>query len=275
MTAQALSAPSTSTAQDRKSEFRAAQRAQKNRTTLDRYAAAVTALPEEQRRIIDAIAVDHLCVAETIARRYAGNSQDWNDIRQVAYVGLIKAARRFDPERGDDFVSFAVPTISGEIKRYLRDHGWFIRPPRHVQELRSTIAHAVPRLMQEFGHAPSRSEIAASLGEGLSAIDSALDSPESMRPKSLDARSNEENEISLAERLGCIDERLERAEVIAEVGAACRMLPARDRRILYLRFFQECTQQEIAAELGVTQVQVSRLLAKILGRLRLELGAAT
>lgn len=247
-----------------------AQRAVKRARTVARYAAAESAPTRERRRIHDDVVADYLGVAESIARRYARDSQDWSDIQQVAYLGLIKAARRFDPERGDDFVSFAVPTISGEIKRHLRDHGWFIRPPRRVQELRGTISRTLPRLTQELGRTPSVAELAASLDDDVVSVKEAIGSQDSLWPASLDHQAAGDD-LTLADTIGSIDNQFERAEIMAEVGPVCRRLPLRDRRILYLRFFQERTQQEIAAELGVTQMQVSRLLSRILDRLRSEL----
>ena len=255
----------------RNPETVALQRAMKRARTLDRYVSAATAPPREQRRIHDAVVADYLAVAETVARRYSRDAQDWSDIQQVAYVGLIKAARRFDPERGDDFVSFAVPTISGEIKRHLRDHGWFIRPPRRVQELHGTVSRTVPRLTQQLGRTPSRADIAEALGEDIAHVSEAIVSQESLRPMSLAHPVAGDDARTLADTVGHVDDRFDRTEMMTEVGVACRRLPYRDRRILFLRFFQERTQQEIAAELGVTQMQVSRLLSKILERLRSEL----
>ncbi|MCU1637628.1 MAG: sigF [Microbacteriaceae bacterium] len=252
------------------SEAVTAQRAVKEARTVARYAAAAGAPLRERRRIHDDVVTDHLGVAETIARRYSRDGQDWGDLRQVAYLGLIKAARRFDPERGADFVAFAVPTISGEIKRHLRDHAWFIRPPRRVQELRGTIATTMPRLTQELGRTPSLAELAKSLDDELCNVREAVCSQESLRPASLDSTGSGDD-LPLAETIGRIDDQFERAEMMTEIGSACRRLAPRDRRILYLRFFQERTQQEIAAELGVTQMQVSRLLTRILGRLRSDL----
>ena len=252
----------------------AQQRALRHSRTLARYARAGTLAPAERRRIHDDVVVDYLGVAETIARRYSAGIQDWHDIRQVAYLGLVKAARRFDPDRGDDFVSFAVPTISGEIKRHLRDHSWFVRPPRPLQELSASIARAVPGLLQELGRQPSPEEIAERVGHDTPEVTAAMGAAGGMRPVSLDAPGRDGDGPSVGDSVGAVDDRLEHTEVMAEVTAACRRLPARDRRILYLRFYEERTQQEIASELGVTQMQVSRLLTRILSWLREELSPA-
>lgn len=253
----------------------AAQRARRSESATALFSEAAEAPEAERQRIQRRIVIEHLDVAEAIARRYAGRSQEWGDIRQVAYVGLVKAARRFDSSKGDDFVSFAVPTISGEIKRHLRDNGWFIRPPRRIQELRSVLLAEVPRMTQELGRTPALDDIARDLGESHATVSEALNCQESLRPVSLDVTVHEGEALTLADTIGGTDAQFERAELSATLHSACRHLSARERRIVYLRFFQEQTQSEIARELGVTQMQVSRLLSKILGRLRDELPAET
>lgn len=210
----------------------------------------------------------HLGVAEAIARRYSAGSRDTGDLQQVAYLGLVKAARQFDPTRGDAFVAYAVPTISGEIKRYLRDSGWFVRPPRQVQELRAQLAVESPRLAQLLGYQPTPSDLAAALGEDLKHVQEALCAHEHMRPASLNSTLSTQDGEIYTETVGGPDPRLERAERMATIASACRTLTSRERRIVYLRFFEEKTQQEIGRELGVTQMQISRLLAHILDTLR-------
>jgi RNA polymerase sigma-B factor len=233
---------------------------------------AAACAQESKSRIHQQIVIDYLDIATSIAKRYSGGRQDWSDLRQVACLGLVKAVQGFDLDKGDDFVAYCAPTISGEVKRYLRDHGWFVRPPRSVQELRGRIAEAEPRMMQELGRAPSARELAADLGEDLAKVDEALRSHESLRPSSLDAVPDTADDAQpLGELLGHIDARLERAEMLATIAPACRRLNARERRIVYLRFFEERTQAQIGQELDVTQMQVSRLIAQILERLRKEL----
>lgn len=217
----------------------------------------------------------HLGVAEAIARRYSAGSRDTGDLRQVAYLGLVKAARHFDRERGDAFVAYAVPTISGEIKRYLRDSGWFVRPPRQVQELRAQLAVESPRLAQLLGHQPTPSDLAAALDRDLKHVQEALSAHEHMRPASLNTTLSTQDGEIYTDTVGDLDPRLERAERMATIAAACRTLTSRERRIVYLRFFEEKTQQEIGRELGVTQMQISRLLTHILDTLRERLTAPT
>jgi RNA polymerase sigma-B factor len=183
----------------------------------------------------------------------------------------VKAVQRFDPEKGSVFVSYAVPTIAGEIKRYLRDHGWMIRPPRHIQDLRTTIAKATPRLAQSLGRTPKAAELAAEVGAELGDVEEALTCHESLRPASIDAPSLGGEGLSLSETLAADDDELARFEAIDALAPACRRLSDREKHILYLRFFEERTQQQIGDVLGVTQMQVSRLLSGILKRLREDL----
>ncbi len=210
----------------------------------------------------------NLGVAEAIARRYSSGSRDTGDLKQVAYLGLVKAARHFDPERGDAFIAYAVPTIAGEIKRYLRDSGWFVRPPRQVQELRAQLAVESPRLTQVLGHQPTPSDLALALGRDLKQVQEALHAHEHMRPSSLNSTLSTFDGEIYTDTVGAPDPRLERAEQMAAIVSACRTLTTRERRIVYLRFFEEKTQEEIGHELGVTQMQISRLLGSILETLR-------
>lgn len=254
----------------------AAARDEKRRLTQDRFvrAAAAAADPAgdaERRRLHERIVLDHLELADQIARQHSGRAHDWSDLRQVGYLGLVKAARRYDPGFGAPFVSFAIPTISGEIKRHLRDNGWVVRPPRQVQELRHALLGVVPALTQRLGRTPTEQELAAHTGHPREAVVEALAAHTSLRPVSLDFTVHEEEGTSLGDTLGADDPGYVRAERTVLLDAARGILSDRDRRILHLRFVDECSQSEIAAELGVTQMQVSRLLTRILGQLRAEL----
>jgi RNA polymerase sigma-B factor len=254
----------------------AAAREEKRRVTQDRFvrAAAVAQDPAgeaERRRLHDRIVLDHLELADQLARQHAGRTHDWSDLRQVGYLGLVKAARRYDPGFGAPFVSFAIPTISGEIKRHLRDNGWVVRPPRQIQELRHALLSVVPALTQRLGRTPTDAELAAHTGHARAEVAEALAAHSSLRPVSLDFTVHEDEGTSLGDTLGTDDPGYARAERTVLLDAARGILSDRDRRILHLRFVDECSQSEIAAELGVTQMQVSRLLARILGQLRTEL----
>jgi RNA polymerase sigma-B factor len=254
----------------------AAARDEKRRVTHDRFVRAAAAAEDpagdaERRRLHDQIVLDHLELADQLARQHSGRAHDWSDLRQVGYLGLVKAARRYDPGFGAPFVSFAIPTISGEIKRHLRDNGWVIRPPRQVQELRHALLAVVPALTQRLGRTPSDAELAAHTGHTREEVAEALAAHSSLRPASLDFTVHEDEGTSLADTIGDDDPGYARAERTVLLDAARGILSDRDRRILHLRFVDECSQSEIAAELGVTQMQVSRLLARILGQLRTEL----
>jgi RNA polymerase sigma-B factor len=217
----------------------------------------------------DALTLEYLWLAESVAHRFFRRDPARDeDLVQVAYIGLVKSARRFDPEKGDSFPAFAVPTISGEIKRHLRDNGWFVRPPRHIQELRARVVEAVPRLSQQLGHAPCTLELVADLGESAVSISEAIACQHHLYPASLDVTIGDESASTLADLIPGTGEELEQAESAAVIASALRVLPPRERHVMQLRFFEDRTQQEIARELGVTQMQVSRILSKSLTLLR-------
>jgi RNA polymerase sigma-B factor len=217
-----------------------------------------------------AIVIRHLDLVDGLVRRMASAHHDQNDLRQVGCIGLVNAVRRYDPERGENFVAFAVPTISGEIKRYLRDQSWFVRPPRRLQELRLAASSAVPQLAQTLRREPTVTELAGYLGAPQELVAEAVSGGASVHPVSLDAGTGDD-ELSMGATIGVVDERLERADLRLSLRIALGQLTPRERRIVYLRFIEERTQREIAAEIGVTQMQVSRLLGKILVRLREQL----
>ncbi|WP_349897195.1 sigma-70 family RNA polymerase sigma factor [Parafrigoribacterium soli] len=235
---------------------------------------AATPSTEHQRQVRETI-LQHLDLANAIAHRYTGRTQDAEDIRQVAYLGLVKASQRFTTDKGEDFASFAVPTISGEIKRHLRDNAWFIRPPRPVQELRARLNSSAASLAQELGRTPTNDELARALGEDVCRVEEAEKAQLGFRPTSLDVPTNLEGNVPLADTIGGPDDSLERVELAAMLAPAIERLSSRDKSIVYLRFVEEKSQQEIASQLGVTQMQVSRQLAKILAALRASLAYGT
>jgi RNA polymerase sigma-B factor len=236
--------------------------------TLRLLALARTRDKEERRRLHDQVVLLNAGIAEAIARRFRNRGESLDDLIQVAYLGLTKAVHGFDPDRGGEFLSYAVPTISGELKRHFRDTSWVIRPPRRIQELQAAISTAAADLTQELGRSPRPSELAARLGADVEDVTEALASDGCFTPASLDEKGLREDGDALGDRLGLDDPEMQRAEAVAMLRPACRRLPPRDRHILYLRFFRGWTQAQIAAELGVTQMQVSRLLSRILSWLR-------
>ena len=239
-----------------------------------RLSAAPSAASRDAAAAVEQLTLEHLALAQAVARRYfrpSGSANQNEDLLQVAYVGLVKAARQFDAERGENFASFAVPTIAGEIKRHLRDHGWIIRPPRRIQELHGRVREAVPRLTQLLGRAPGPAELAHELDCGLDEVLEALASSTTLFPASLDRAMGDDEGVRLSDVIPSVGDEIGHAETSATISTACRELPERQREVIYLRFFEDLTQQEIAAELGVTQMQVSRLLARALEGLRLRI----
>lgn len=230
-----------------------------------------TADPQSRRSLEDRIVEVNMQVAIDVARRYRSRGVAVEDLEQVAYLGLVKAARGFDPDRATDFLSYAVPTIRGEVRRYFRDHGWVVRPPRTVQQAQSRITSVDAELCQELGRAPRPSEIAERLGLELDLVVEALAANGCFAPTSLDA-TPAEGEGGIGDRLGDEDISFDSAEARVALRPLLAHLDRRERIMLEMRFFKGSTQAEIGQVLGITQMQVSRLLSALLNRLREELG---
>ncbi len=210
----------------------------------------------------------NMTVATDVARRYHGRGIVDDDIDQVAFLGLVKAVRGFDPALGDDFLSYAVPTLRGEIRRYFRDSGWTVRPPRSVQEIQARVVAAEAELTQRLGRAPRPAEIAADLAAPLPLVIDAMSANGCFSPVSLDAVGGDGDSVpdSPAERMGDLDPAFASAEARLALRPLMATLSPRDRRIIELRYFHHHTQAQIGSEVGVTQEQVSRLLSSILRR---------
>jgi len=252
---------------------KAAGRAERADRTEDLLRAAAETSDElEHRRLLHEVVVLNMGVANALAARYRSRGIAEEDLKQVAYLALVKAAQGFDYASGNDFLSYSVPTIRGEIKRHFRDCGWAVRPPRRIQELQSRIATADTDLSFTLGRSPRPSEIAAYLDESLEDVTEALASDGCFSPTSLDRPVNEEAGTSIGELMGYDDSGQSAAEARVVLAPVVRRLKERDRRILLLRFFHGWTQAEIAADIGVTQMQVSRLLSRILSDLRHDIG---
>jgi len=217
--------------------------------------------------------IAHLNIAESIARRFSAPGQDPADIRQVAYLGLVKAVRGFDPETGNAFPAYAVPTVTGEVTRYLRDHAGMIRAPRSVHTLRPRVWSTRAELAQALGREPSAGEIAAALQLDTAEVQEALDAQRKVSPESLDTPAADTEGRPITDLMGSADGNLERVEELLTLASALRDLTDMEKRVLYLRFFREQSQQKIGEETGMTQMQVSRMLTKLLKRLRGRLGA--
>ncbi len=235
---------------------------------------AVDADEAERERLHEEIVLLNVEVAESIVMRYRNRGVPVEDLVQVACLGLVKAVHGFDADKSDNFLSYAVPTILGEVKRFFRDNAWVVRPPRRIQELQAEISSASARLMHETGRPPTPREIADDLDLEVGVVSEALTADGCFSPSSLDRPSgDDEGGATLSDVLGDRDPGFERAEAVVVLRPLCQQLSERDRRIVYLRFFHEWTQARIAEEFGVTQMQVSRLLTRILKQLRTQLGA--
>jgi RNA polymerase sigma-B factor len=227
---------------------------------------------ERERAALRAeVVVLNMGVARAIAHRYRQRGLAEDDLVQAAYVGLVKAVNGFDPSHERDFLSYAVPTVTGEVKRYFRDFGWSVRPPRRVQELQGSIAKISSELTQRLGRSPKPTEVAEELGIDVESVIEALAADGAFTPASLDVPVGEDGAATLGDLMPHDDEDFASAEARVVLGPAVRRLAPRDRRILELRFFQGWTQEQIAQDIGVTQMQVSRLLSRILKDLRAEL----
>ncbi|MFF3074614.1 SigB/SigF/SigG family RNA polymerase sigma factor [Kitasatospora sp. NPDC057904] len=209
-----------------------------------------------------------------IAARFRHRAEDMDDILQVGTIGLIKAVDGYDPHRGVEFVTYAIPTIAGEIKRFFRDTSWPVRVPRSMQELYLSVARGSDRLEQELGRLPHPDEIAKDLDLTLEEATEGLMAGRVYRPNSLDAlrdQDTDESGSALLDRLGSCDPGIELADFRTAVRPLLAELPERDQTVLKLRFWEGRTQSEIADRIGVSQMHVSRLLSSILARLRQQL----
>lgn len=228
----------------------------------------------QRQRLRHRLVVVNLPVATSIAMRYRSRGASLEDLVQAANLGLVKAVNGFDPGRGNEFMAYAVPTIAGEVKRYFRDQGWDIRPPRRVQELRPEVERACAELTQTLGRSPRVGEIADHLNVGEEDVIECISSAEVYHLTSLDAPIGDAEHLAVADTLGEADPALSKVDDLLTLRVLLNDLTPRDRRILALRFFRGWTQAQIAGDIGVTQMQVSRLITKVLARLRAGMTAA-
>jgi len=218
----------------------------------------------------------HVRLAEFCARRFSYRGEPFDDLRQVALVGLLKAVERFDPGRGVRFTSFATPTIVGELKRHFRDRGWAVHVPRRLQELHLQVGRLVAVLSQELARPPTTAELADQAGVPEEEILESMEVASLYRLASLDLTRVDDDgfEVAVAARLGAADPELGAVESRVEVFELLEGLPEREQRIVYLRFFEGLTQAEIADRVGLSQMHVSRLLARSLDVLAAEADAS-
>lgn len=259
--------------------YRDITRGRRRRLTASLLRRAAEADEPERGELLDEVVLVNLCVAHSIAARYSSRGLAREDLEQVASAALVRAVQHFDLDRERDLLSYAVPSIRGELRRHFRDHGWTVRPPRRIQELQSQVVAERDRISQstEGDVQPTTTEIAARLDVPEADVEEALAAEGCFTPASLDARVGREGDASLGDLLP--DQHVEEGEGAAEARVmlqpVVRELPARDRKLLRMRFFDDLTQQEIADEIGVTQTQVSRLLGRILADLRCGVGEVT
>jgi RNA polymerase sigma-B factor len=246
-----------------------AERSARTADLLDRAAACSDEIQREH--LLNQVILLNRGVAEAVASRYHGRGISRDDLRQVAYEGLVKAVHRFDPATRNDLLTFAVPTIRGELLRHFRDHGWSVRPPRRVQELQWRVNKQIEVLEQELGRAPTDAEIKQSLNITDDDYREAIEAFGCFQPTSLEQPATAESTATLGDFIPDEDSGSAASEARVILSPVVRRLPERDRRILQLRFFEDLTQAEIGEDLGVTQMQVSRLLSRILEDLRNEL----
>ncbi|WP_231965661.1 MULTISPECIES: RNA polymerase sigma factor SigF [unclassified Mycobacterium] len=210
-----------------------------------------------------------LPLADHIARRFDGRGEPREDLVQVARVGLVNAVNRFDVEAGSDFVSFAVPTIMGEVRRHFRDNSWSVKVPRRLKELHLRLGAATAELSQRLGRAPTASELAAELDMDREEVVEGLVAGSSYNTLSIDSGGGgDEDAPAIVDTLGDMDTGLDQIDNRETLRPLLAQLPERERTVLVLRFFESMTQTQIAERVGVSQMHVSRLLAKSLARLR-------
>jgi RNA polymerase sigma-B factor len=214
----------------------------------------------------------HLTLVEHCARRFRNRGEPFEDLVQVGTIGLLKSVDRFDTDRGVEFSTYATPTILGEIKRYFRDKGWAIRVPRRLQELRMQIGTVGAELTQSLGRSPTPRELAEAIGCSVEEILEGLESSNAYATLSLDAgEGNDDGPGSMLDSIGVDDVNLEHVEVRESLKPLLDRLDPREKKILLLRFFKNMTQSQIAEEIGVSQMHVSRLLGRTLEQLRTSL----
>ncbi|MGH3796608.1 MAG: RNA polymerase sigma factor SigF [Pseudonocardiaceae bacterium] len=226
-----------------------------------------------QRAVLrERLVAAHLSLAHNIARKFRHRGESQDDLEQVATVGLIHAVDRFEPSRGSDFLSFAIPTITGEVRRHFRDHAWAVRVPRRLKDLNIAIGSAIAELSQRHGRAPTATELAEHLNLSREQVLEGLEAAAAYRSSSLDSLlDTDRSGATLEDIIGVADAELDRVEYRTTLAPLLERLPERERTILKLRFFAGLTQSQIAQQIGLSQMHVSRLLSRTLARLRHEL----
>ncbi|MBJ7330483.1 MAG: SigB/SigF/SigG family RNA polymerase sigma factor [Solirubrobacteraceae bacterium] len=237
-----------------------AARARRERELLERY--HLQGDPRAREELVE----EMLPLARSLASRYAGRGEPLDDLVQVASVGLVKAIDGFDLEREVRFSSYATPTVLGELRRHFRDTTWMVRVPRGMQELQLEIARHRDRLTTELGRAPTVQELAEAVDQPFEEVLATIQSQDARRARSFEEPTGED--LTLGDTLGGGDPELALAETRAMLGDAAAVLSERDREVLRLRFAEDLTQSQIAEQVGVSQMQISRIIRRSLERLR-------
>ncbi len=235
-------------------------------TLLNRIAQSDDAAEIENLR--SRVVAINMQIAQSLARRYFGHGENNDDLEQVAYVGLTKAARGFRPELGHNFLSYAVPTITGELKKHFRDHCWTVRPPRRIQDLQRNINATRQAMSQRLNRLPTNEQLAIELDIPIDQLTEAVAARGCFSPSSLDAQLTSESSTTLADMICDEGRDIARADARLILESVFSQLDEDDQEILSLRFFEEWTQEQIAEKFGTSQMQISRRLARLLQRLR-------
>ena len=226
-----------------------------------------TCAADQRPDLLDEIVLLNLPLADSLSRRFRHRGEEDDDLMQVARSGLAEAAQRYQPDKGP-FAGFAVPTILGVLKRHFRDRGWMVRPPRRCQEVVLSIRKVWPELTQELGAEPTNAQLAAHIGETVEAVCAARQAEQGYRPVAFDLSPTEGFHGESVD-----DQEVRACEARMMIEEAVRSLDERDRRLVWMRFYEQRTQSDIAAELGTSQMQVSRLLARVMHKLRDVIGS--
>lgn len=235
--------------------------------TSELFERLAEASPEEAESIVEQIVHLYLDLCSTMAGRYEGRGIEHDDLVQVARLALVKAIRRYEPGHAPSFAAYAVPTISGELKRWFRDRGWVVRPPRRLQELRADVQAVRERLEQELGATPSDAQIADAMGTSVDDIREAASAATGFRPLSLDCSPSDDERPGLSAFIACADGEMETADDRVCLAEALVELDDDERELLLMRYVEGLTQREIGEARGVSQMQVSRTLRRITVRL--------
>lgn len=229
-----------------------------------------TRCPREQAQLANELAEENIPIADSIASRYVSRGIAREDLQQVARLALVRASRAFSPDREQDFLAYAVPCIRGELRRHFRDAGWMVRPPRRVQEAQYRIQSARVALTERLGREPRVEEFAESLDLDAKTVTEALTLDGCFHPESLDRAVSAETAgyALIGDRLAAEPGEFERSDARLILAPLIAELSPRDARVLHLRFFEGLTQREVGEAIGVTQMQVSRILGRVLDQLR-------